>query len=203
MKSPLLGCLIATLVWSLNWVPATSAQEIPREEAPATGYADKQTGLRFPATIGNLKFDSAKDFGDPKLGVGIRYRSPDALQIDAIIYNLGLKTIPADPADPTVKQQADQSLKDIETAAERGLYKDLKVISREVVPLRKAADAPKAHKLSLSFTLSEKPRESCLYLLVYKDHFVKIRATWFPETKEASEKEIAGLVEWLAREMNR
>ena len=203
MKVSLFGCFAVALVLSVGALQQLTAQETPKEETPGSSYLDKQTGIKFPAKIGNLKFDSAKDFGDPKLGVGIRYRSPDALQIDAIIYNLGLKTIPADPADPTVKQQADQALGDIEAAAERGLYKDLKVISREVVPLSKAKGAPQAHKLSLAFTLSEKPRESCLYLLVYKDHFVKIRATWFPATKEASEKDVAGMVEWLAGEMKR
>jgi len=201
MKSPLFSCALV-LFCSLSSSSQTSAQEKPQEEA-ASSYTDKQTGLKFPEKIGNLKFEGAKDFGDPKLGVGIRYRSPDGQNIDAIVYNLGLKTIAADPADPRVKQEAEKALKDIETAAERGLYKDLKVISREVVPLSKAEGAPKAHKLSLGFTLSDKPRESCLYLLAHKDHFIKIRATWFPATKEASEKELAGLLEWLAGEMKK
>jgi hypothetical protein len=193
MRIPLLGCVLIALAVVNSHLSAQEAKD-------GEPYVEQQTGLTFPKTIERLKFDSAKDFGDPKLGIGIRYRSPEGLLIDAIIYNHGLKMIAADPADARVKQEADQALKDIETAAERGFYKDLKVIGREVVPLTKGG-APQTHKLSLSYTLSDKPRESYLHLLVHKNHFVKVRATWFPEAKEAGTKDVASFMTWLAGEM--
>jgi hypothetical protein len=193
MRIPLLGCVLFALA-------VVNSHLFAQETKDGEPYVEQQTGLTFPKTIERLKFDSAKDFGDPKLGIGIRYRSPEGLLIDAIIYNQGLKAIAADPTEPRVKQEADQALKDIETAAERGFYKDLKVIGREVVPLTKGG-APQAHKLSLSYTLSEKPRESYLYLLVHKNHFVKVRATWFPAAKEDGTKDVATFMTWLAGEM--
>ena len=192
MKSPLLCLLFLTFAF---------ASSLFAQEAKDDSYTDQQTGLKFPATVERLKFDSAKDFGDAKLGVGIRYRSPEGLLIDAIVYNLGLKSIAADPADPRVKEEADRALVDIKTAAEKGFYKDLKIISNEVVPIAKGDAAPKAHKLSLSFALADKPRESTLYLLVYKNHFIKVRATWFPAEKDAGAKDVAAFLTWLATEM--
>lgn len=187
------------LTLALSAFLSLQGQEPTKEDAQP--YLEKQTGLKFPPQIDRLKFDSSKEFGDPRLGVGLRYRSPESLHIDAIIYNQGLKTIAADPSNPQVKEEADRALRDIQTAADRGLYKDLKVAGREVVPLSKVKGAPTAHKLLLSFTLTEVPRESCLYLFAYKNHFVKVRATWLPDSKEASEKDVAALLAWFAAEL--
>ncbi|WP_254513135.1 hypothetical protein [Anatilimnocola floriformis] len=195
MKSRLIFCLLFAFTLAHTSLYA--------QEAKPDSYTDLQTGLKFPSTIERLKFVSKADYGDVQLGVGIRYRSPEGLRIDAIIYNLGLKTIAADPADPRVKEQVEEALSGIKLAAEKGLLKDLKVISNEVVPIAKGDAAPKAHKVLLSFTLAEEARESALYLFVYKDHFIKVRATWFPEEKKASREDVAAFLTWLSAEMKK
>jgi hypothetical protein len=175
------------------------AQQPPPKDpiAEAEPYLDKQTGLTFPVTIGKLKLDGTKDYGDPKLGVGIRYRLGASMHIDTIIYNLGKEKITSDIDGPELKEQVDSSVDNIKTYAEKGFYQDLQLHAPKVVPLSAAEGAPKAHKVSCVFTLAGKPRESCLYLFVYKNHFVKVRATWELDTKDASVKELDGLMEWL------
>lgn len=160
-------------------------------------YQDKQTGLTFPKAVGNLNLVATKTFDEERLGVAIRYQHGDSMWIDAIVYNNGLSTIPSDPEAKVVQENLEGVIGDVESAAAKGFYTGLKLESRTVVGLSKREGAVKANRVLFSFGADGVRMKSCLYFLAYKNHFIKVRATWDDDAKVESEKELEGFVKWL------
>lgn len=199
MRTFALTCLIPIFLAS-----SVQAQDAPKKSDPnKVSYTDKQTGLEFPAEIGKLKFSATKDYGDPKLGVGIKYKIDESLIVDVIIYNLGIEKIPQDLEGTDLKQQVDHSVENIKTYSEKGFYRDLQLQAAKIVPLSPAEGSPKSHLVECAFTLADIPRESRPYVFPYKNHFVKVRATWALAEREVSEKEVDRLLAWLAETMGK
>jgi hypothetical protein len=189
------GCLGAVLAVSGAMAAHAEAPDAPPEkEAP---YLEKQTGIAFPAAIGDLERGAVKDFPEPGLGVGVTYKAGSVLAVNLFVYDQGLKEIPSDPGSEAVRKQADKALEDIRTVAKQGLYPNLAVTSRGVVPLTEDDKGPKAQRVVLSFGPEGGPCTSYIYVAAYRNRFVKLRYTYPDSARADAEKNLAALTRWL------
>ncbi len=95
--------VLTAAVLMIAWGHSAAADKPARPDREADVYKDKQTGLAFPKTIGELVAEGAKGFSTPELGIGIRYRHGKGMLVDIYIYNLGLSEIPGDPNAEVIK----------------------------------------------------------------------------------------------------
>lgn len=135
-------------------------------------FVDTETGFVFPQTVAGFSFQDKGQYGDPRLGYGLNYRSEDGILITVIVYDLGLKDI-ADGIDgPRVQQQMKQARGDVDLNVNVGNYRSAHLIDDVEVfsPLF----------LRVSYNIVRKDgvqRRSHLFIRGQHQHFVKVRAT--------------------------
>jgi hypothetical protein len=192
MKALVYG-LVLTVIASL--VAGLSDAEEKAEKG--TPYLEKQTGLSFPASIGDLSRDRCKEFPEAGLGVLIRYVKGDAVLADLFVYNMGVQEIPSDANGDAIVQQADKALEDVRYFEKQGHYLGLKVESRGVVPLTADAKGPKAQRIAMTFGAGDAQFTTFIYVTGYKNRFIKLRFTCPSANRKEAETQLDKLTSWL------
>lgn len=149
----------------------------------ATALAQERTknvyGLSIPDRVGSLTYRQSVDFEskNPGLGTALRFSGPTGWLVDVYIYDLGLKTIPADPESDVIKSQLAQARGDVYELAKRGTYANVADKGDFSVP-----ETGKPRFVCLSFSYQRGDRvdvavDSFLCLTSWRDKFVKLRMT--------------------------
>jgi hypothetical protein len=136
-------------------------------------------GLSIPDRVGSLSYGQSVDFESktPGLGYALRFSGPTGWLVDVYLYDLGLKTIPADAESSVVRDQLTQARGDVYELAKRGTYANVADKGDFNVP-----DSGKPRFICLSFSYQRGDRvdvavDSFLCLTSWHDKFVKIRMT--------------------------
>jgi len=156
----------------------------------ASPYLDPETGIIFWQNIEGLSKKDVKYFQDPRLGSVIEYNAPGITGL-VYIYNLGMKSIDDNPASPAFKQHFQGVIQDIFNFEKSGHYRDVKLLSEETIPFGPEKTCSQARSASLTYTQGGKSLRCKVYLLVYKQHFIKIRFNFLADAKMQPEGALA------------
>ena len=115
------GAGILAVVAVLVSATAAFAQEKPQEKSKVV------YGLSIPDRVGSLVYRQTIDFESrsPGLGYALRFSGQPGWMIDVYLYDLGLKTIPADAESDVIRNQLAQARGDIFELGKRGTYANL------------------------------------------------------------------------------
>jgi hypothetical protein len=90
--------------------------------------APKALLSRLPERLADCQRGELADYGDPRLGASIAYHA-DGLTITVYAYDQGRPTIADGLADPVVQEAFQMAKRDIQAAAQRGDYSDVRLLS--------------------------------------------------------------------------
>jgi hypothetical protein len=166
-----------------------------------SSYEDKAIGIVFPNRIGDLELNHITKFPQPGLGYSLRYlyTFPLWIKVDLYIYNKQLPSIPDGIYNNVVNVEFFAIRKDIENYNN---YQNVKKISVGVLP----------HNTPFQFLWScyeffqlpqpgvrySGPVVSESYLTGFRNHFLKVRATYWKEREEAGRKLTSDFIENLS-----
>jgi hypothetical protein len=179
----ILACVASTALGQATEKPS-DAKESPYHEA--------QTGLVFPQEVGKLKLGETHVFAETRLGVGIRYKLPDAAPLDVFVYNNGIQTISSDPNSETLTAELQNTLQSVQKS-----FAGFTIDERSIVALAQEAEPPQAHRVIFSLGTEDKRVKTAVYLLGYKNHFIKLRATWIAMPPDDALQEFDDFAKWL------
>ncbi len=136
-------------------------------------------GLSIPDRIGSLSYGQTVDFESksPGLGYALRFGGRAGWMVDVYLYDLGLKSIPADPESELVRNQLAQARGDVFELGKRGTYANVSDKGDFAVP---ATGKPRFVCSSFEYLRGERVDievESYLCLSSWNNRFVKIRMT--------------------------
>jgi len=136
-------------------------------------------GLSIPDRVGSLVYARTIDFESksPGLGYALRFDGRPGWMVDVYLYDLGLKTIPADAESEVIRNQLGQARGDVFELGKRGTYANVTDKGDFKVP---ATGKPRFICTSFGYLRGERVDidvESYLCLSSWKDKFVKIRMT--------------------------
>jgi hypothetical protein len=149
----------------------------------ATALAQERSknvfGLSIPDRVGSLTYRQSVDFESktPGLGYALRFSGPTGWLVDVYLYDLGMKTIPADPESGVIRDQLAQARGDVYELARRGTYANVADRGDFNVP-----DSGKVRFVCTSFSYQRGDKvdvavDSFLCLTSWNDRFVKLRMT--------------------------
>jgi hypothetical protein len=164
---------ILTVVAVLVSAATAFAQQQPQEKLKVI------YGLSIPDRVGNLVYARTIDFEskNPGLGYALRFGGRPGWMVDVYLYDLGLKTIPADAESEVIRNQLAQARGDVFELGKRGTYADVADRGDFTVP---AVGKPRFICASFSYLRGERVDidvESYLCLSSWRDKFVKVRMT--------------------------
>lgn len=191
--------LTTTVLFIMALAFAAAAQAKPTPTPTPTQPADQKYKLEI-----NKPFDGKVEFPDvdgweksdvttyptAALGYSVGYDSPEGGRVTFYVYKGGLEKIPESLTGP-VADQMKNAKAEIAAVADAGYYQNVREIRSGTITIGGAEGKEALYTL---YTLSANGvgLESEIYLFVYKDHFIKIRATRRPtpkgETNEAFEE---------------
>lgn len=161
--------------------------------APAAGanaYRHAATGIVLPDLMATLqKEEGVTDF-EPRLpggGIGVGYDGP-GITVTVYIYTANHKSIPDSLQSALIKEHFKQVENDIVQQGVRGAYTNVKKLSQDVIAWGSDGTGPKSLHSSFSFAQGGSDRLSHLFLLAYRDHFLKVRFTYDREVQPEAEK---------------
>jgi hypothetical protein len=164
----------------------------PADDPPGPKINPK---IDFPDVKGFTR-GKVQTFPKAELGYSVPYDAP-GLAVTVYVYNFGLKKIPDGAKSDEVKDEMKRAVADLDRAQQAGLYKSVKEVGKEeAVALGKGKDAPAALRRQFEVERKDGVKSSAIYVVGYKDHFVKLRITHNPDDKDAADK-IAALLEAL------
>ena len=165
----------------------------PREvfqSARSEPYRHGPTGIVFPDRIATLEKEArVTDFEaeTPGHGVAVGYNGP-GITVTVFVYTMGAKAIPEDLQSVILKDHFEQVCGDIVRAGETGHYSNVKKKSDDIASWGTSGSGMKSLLASYSYTQRGQDRLSLLYLMGFRNHFLKVRFTYDKETQEAAEK---------------
>ena len=170
------GAGILTVIAVLVSVVAAFAQEKPQDKLKVI------YGLSIPDRVGSLVYSRMVDFESktPGLGYGLRFDGKPGWIVDVYLYDLGLKTIPADVESEVIRSQLAQAKGDVFELGKRGTYTNVTDKGDFAIP---PTGKPRFVCSSFSYLRGERrvrvdvELESYLCLSSWNDKFVKVRMT--------------------------
>jgi hypothetical protein len=186
--SPVMLRLLTAIMGCAILATPASADELP---GPKIAWPD----------VKGFEKQKPNTFKDTNLGYSVSYISEN-LVVVVFVYNLGLKEIPVGPNSDAVKAEMYESLLALEANKKTGRYKALSPLDEGVVPFGSSKTAPQLRRKRYEIEITkEGPAFAELYVTSYKNHFIKIRATYPRDEKTKSEKAIATLLDALSQEL--
>lgn len=136
-------------------------------------------GLSIPDRVGSLVYARTVDFESksPGLGYALRFGGRPGWMVDVYLYDLGLKSIPADTESSVIRDQLARARGDVFELGKRGTYAGVADRGDFVVP---ATGKPRFVCSSFSYLRGERADidvESYLCLSSWNNKFVKVRMT--------------------------
>jgi hypothetical protein len=140
-------------------------------------------------------------FKDKALGYSVGYLG-DGTIITVFVYDLGRDKIPDGPNSDVVKAEMYESLLALEANKATGRYKSLQPIDEKVLPLGTSKGALEVRRKRYEVEIAKEGAALTeLYVTGYKNHFIKIRATYPAENKEKAQKALDDLLDALGKEL--
>ena len=170
--------------------------------ASAETYRNPATGLLFPDSMAGMKKVKVTVFESPQLGVGIGYNLP-GVSMTVFIYDLGMKSIPADINSPLFKGQFDQAIADIFQAERMGVLENVKRLPGDPATMMPGPSGRKALSASFTFGLQGQEKNSKLFLTQYKNNWVKLRYTYDRNVQNRGEEIFNQFLKELADTMEK
>ena len=167
----------------------------------AKPYTNPATGLIFPDKLAGLDRGKVTKFEKkhPGLGVSIGFNAP-GITVTIYIYNLKYKKIPADLKSKIFQQHFAQVIGDVKHYGQKGKYRYLEEVSQgEIFLDEKTKKGAKSLVASFSYTQSGKNRLSKLYLMGYRNNFLKIRFTYNTKVKAEAKQVMVQFQEELGK----
>jgi hypothetical protein len=190
---PVLAVLIVT--------GSCATGRIPLITQPQGEYLHPRTKTVYPDVISGLKrmwvinFESEQ----PGLGVGMAYgenqNKAGRIKADVYIYDYSLKNIPDGTGTTLISQHFEQVIGDIYTQEDMGHYREVEKLSEEIIYL---GDYP-ALSATFSFFHDNIEKVSCIYLTGYKDHFFKIRFTYYKSAETYGEETLSRFLNGIGK----
>lgn len=167
------GAGILTVIAVLVSAAAAFAQEKLQEKLKIV------YGLSIPDRVGSLVYGRTVDFESrsPGLGYALRFGGQPGWMVDVYLYDLGLKTIPADAESSVIRDQLAQARGDVFELGKRGTYARVTDKGDFAVP---ASGKPRFICSSFSYLRGDRVDvevESYLCLSSWNNKFVKVRMT--------------------------
>jgi hypothetical protein len=171
-------------------------------EAWAEAYLHPATGMVFQDRVAGMDRGVVTDFEreHPGLGVGIGYNAP-GITATIYLYNLGMESVPDSLDSPVLTALFEQAVEDVLQAGRMGMYDSLRKTSETVIGFPAPQSGPRALCASFDVVQQGVERLSKLYLLAYRNHFLKIRFTYDRNVLERAEDTLGQLLEYLAASM--
>jgi hypothetical protein len=175
------GLISSVLALALFWTAHDSAAEPYRHPA---------TGLLFPDRFAAMEKAGIRDFEreNPGFGTSVSYNAP-GITVTIYLYTAGLKSVPSNLASPVMRRHFAEVVGEVIGAGKRGgYYSNVKKISEEEVSLGAPHAEPRALLATFSYVQSGRERLSKLYLMGYKNHFLKVRFTYDKSVRSGAEE---------------
>jgi hypothetical protein len=142
-------------------------------------------------------------FKDKALGYSVAYLAEGTV-ITVYVYDLGRKSIPDGPDSDVVKAEMYESLLALEANKTRKdpRYKSLQPLDEAVIAFGSTKTAPQLRRKRYEADIvGEGAAVTELYVTGYKNHFLKIRATYPSADKAKGEKAVADLLDALGKQL--
>jgi hypothetical protein len=154
-----------------------SGVEEPAAAGEKTAYTHAETGLSFPGTVGPLVRCAVTSYEEerPGLGVSVVYETP-GVNVTVYLYNLGAPALPSDVGSPQTAAEFSEAVRRIFRFGKMGLYSDVSVEEVGTTWIGPEGSRRAARYASFRYAADHLTWHSRLYLLTYRDHFLKIRA---------------------------
>ncbi|MBC2736563.1 MAG: hypothetical protein HF981_19540 [Desulfobacteraceae bacterium] len=155
----------------------------------ADRYRHSPTGMTFPDHMAKLEKEQITNYEEkhPGFGVSIGYNGP-GITVTVFVYTMGMDTIPTDLNSSVIKNHFKQVKNDIVKAEKMGSYSEVEMISEGVVTWGDTGANVNSLLASFSYKQKNRKRLSYLYLMGFRDHFLKIRFTYNVEMQKEAEK---------------
>lgn len=139
-------------------------------------YLNPETGLKFPCLIGDLVRSEIYTYPQKSLGVSIHYQA-GSLTVTAYVYPASGVSAPPLKGElsPALRKHYEQVKGDLYRAQKLGYYKSVSFVSETRIQAVPEKNGPIA--LKALFTIDSE-YDSELYLFVFQENYVKIRATY-------------------------
>lgn len=144
----------------------------------------------LPKAIAGIPFKGAKEFEDPRLGLGVTYQE-GGTSLTLFIYNAGQKEIPPGVDGSLVRAQFEQSKSDIQEAVRQKIF-DKAVLEREGIAQLGSQD-PKvpAREAVFDVKMGNEELKSYLYMTSVNNFLFKVRYT-VPQSWRAAQRTRSG-----------
>lgn len=167
--------------------------------AIAAPYHHAPTGIIFPDQLGSLpKHTQISDYEatKPGLGVSVAYNGP-GITVTIYLYTLGLDTVSTDLDSPLLNNHFKDTARDVHRAGELGYYEKVRSLPEDRITWSSRPDATRSLRARFSYNQRGVERLSNLYLLGFKNHFLKIRYTHDQAVTPNAETVLTNLLEDL------
>ncbi len=148
-------------------------------EAAAEPFRHSETGMVFPDQLADMDRGEVTDYEaeQPGLGVSVGYNAP-GITLTIYLYKMGMESVPDNIESAIFILHFKQVVDDVVQAGQLGYYGNLKKSTETSVPLPGRKNVPRVLAASFSYTQNGVDRLSKLYLLPFRNHFLKVRFTY-------------------------
>lgn len=193
---PLVGLVLAVALTCLlpgNLMAATPGSPGSGTPVGAFAFADSQSGITFPKTLGGLTYEGRKSFDRPGFGYSVRYVGAGDTVADVFVYDERQEKIPDGIVSPLIQERLEALSGSIAEMAQRGNYTDVKLIAKGVAS--DTGTVPFAW-MRHQYLKSGRTWITHTLLTAFHDHFCKVRLTYLGDSK-AADGFVAGLAALL------
>jgi hypothetical protein len=156
--------------------------------------------IEWPEVRG-LERGKTNVFKDAKLGYSVPYTG-DGATITVFVYNLGRTEIEAGVQSDALKGEMYEAAVAVEGNKATGRYKSIQPLDDQVITFGKAKGAPEIRRKRYEVEINKEGEAITeLYLTVYDNHFIKLRATYPTEDKDVHQKHLQSLLDSLGKQL--
>lgn len=190
---------------SVNITPAdtespTSSFKVIRVKK-GSSHEDPAIGIIFPPKLGDLELEDITQFTQPGLGYKLRYfyTLPEWIKVDLYVYNKQLSSIPDGIYSKTVQTEFFALGRDIE---KQSSYQGVKKIAVGVFsknrPVQLLWSCYEFSVLPQPGVRYPGPRVSESYITGFRNHFIKVRATYWKNLEQSGKKLTSFFIDHLS-----
>jgi len=193
---------LKTLIWLCSVVMLLVLPCV--QEASAASYIHSQTAMVFPDQLAGMDRGTVTDFEKehPGYGVSIGYNAP-GITVTIYLYNLGMESLSDSLESPVLAAHFEQVVEDVVQAGRMGMYDSLQKTAEAVVVFPPRQSGHGALSANFSMVQQGVDRISNLYLLVYRNHFLKVRFTYDRNVQAQAENSLDQFLAYLAANLEK
>jgi hypothetical protein len=184
--------LVALPLWLAGQAAALPFQDKGKPE-PA-GKAGLT--LPFPDVKGWHRTEPRK-FPQEEAGYSLGYNSADGVVVTVYVYNRGLAQIPSGVASEAVRQEFQKTKDALYEVEKLGIYKAVREEQSGEAKLGGEKGTTRTLHARFRMKVKEQDVGTEVRLFAYRNHFIKLRATWSADRQGMSLQTLAGLYSQL------